>query len=52
MFSEVDNSLNEMENKLVGSKLNLEGSCNVKEMLKKEQDQFQVSYFLMIHRFK
>ncbi|KAL7609903.1 hypothetical protein Lser_V15G12126 [Lactuca serriola] len=42
MFSEVENSLNEMENKSVGSKLNLEGSCNVKEMLKKEQDQFQV----------
>nr|XP_043615488.1 putative 1-phosphatidylinositol-3-phosphate 5-kinase FAB1D isoform X2 [Erigeron canadensis] len=46
VFSEVENSLKKMENEFVGMMLNLQGSskrfCDIKEMLKQEQDQFQV----------
>ncbi|KAI3767584.1 hypothetical protein L2E82_17821 [Cichorium intybus] len=45
LFAEVGNSLKKIEEQLVGSTLNLEGSCkrfsDIKEMLKQEQDQYQ-----------
>ncbi|CAI9276321.1 unnamed protein product [Lactuca saligna] len=46
MFVDIEKSLKEMENKFVGSTLNIEGSCkrfsDIKETLKQEQDQFEV----------
>lgn len=51
IFTEVENSLKRIENEYVGSMLNLQGSCkrfsDIQEMLKKEQDQFQVGFFLI-----
>lgn len=49
VFTEVENSLKKLENELVGSMLNLQGSykrfSDIKEMLKQERDQYQVGYF-------
>ncbi|KAI3699234.1 hypothetical protein L2E82_43389 [Cichorium intybus] len=46
IFAEVEDSLKKMEDNLVGSTWNLEGSCkrlsDIKEMLKQEQHQFEV----------
>lgn len=46
VFAEVETCLKKIEDKFVGSTLNLQGSCkrfsDIQEMLKQEQDQFQV----------
>lgn len=54
VFAEVENSLKKMEDKFGGSTLNIQGSCkrfsDIKEMLNKEQDEYEVGYFLITHR--